>query len=399
MSFELATFYKLDGQDEVEVMPVHFNPASLRITMNNQFGDDPPEQHCRETTSKLDVELVFDTTDTGIDVRFDTDLLEGLTRAGPPASAATGSNSGGSGGASGANAQPSLQVPIVIFRWGLSRYRGIVESLTQTLDFWSSDGVPLRATVQLSLKSASRSGYDFIAMSSLDNPTPPPNSVTPATTPASGTGATDAAQRAGNPRAGRMVAAMNGIEDMRAAAGASVGVSASVNLSAAASFKMSAGASAGIGIGASAGASAGAGAGAGFSAGATAAASAGAGLAASAGVGMSGGASAGAGFSFGASAGAGVSAAGFGVSANATSIGGSGGLLSAGVSASAGAFAGLGSSKMATSGASLDPNRLLPPAPPVLSSQSSFDVSGRAVGGPGGQVAASYRAQAGVVFS
>jgi hypothetical protein len=38
----------------------HFNPSSLRLTYNNQFGDGKPFSHARETVAKLDVELVFD---------------------------------------------------------------------------------------------------------------------------------------------------------------------------------------------------------------------------------------------------------------------------------------------------------------------------------------------------
>jgi hypothetical protein len=453
-------WFGLPGASDSEKLYVHFNPASLRVSMTNQFGEDPPEQHARATTVKLDVELLFDTTETGDDVRGVTLKLRDLATA-----TGTGKKKDKSS-AKSAKEEANLSLPKVVFHWGTADYVGIIESLTETLDYWSSDGVPLRSTVQVSMKGASA---DFLAFSAKaaayatrTDPAPAPVTVLPAPAPPpTGKGATDTATQAGDPGAGRALAALNGMENMRAGAGMAVAAGASVNLSAAAGFQMSggisAGASIGFGMGVSAGASASAGIGAsvgvgmaagmgggigagigggiGMSAGAGFSAGAGSSAGASAGAGFSGGASASAGFGAGASfgmgstmdaggmigAGAGVSmSAGLGGSSDGgffssatTSVTGFDGVTetnrsssftgldgvttsqsstsfsSSGVPASLGAFAGLGVSKTTGWSSSYRPEQLLPPAPPSVGPNASFDRSGRLVAGSG-VVAESY---------
>lgn len=301
----IATFREV-GRDD-SAAPVTFNPASLKLSLTNrlqdeeQSGNGQARQATRASTTKLEMELVFDTTEDGTDVRDRSGRVKSLAVA-PDT--------------------PHARPPQVEFRWGRFSFTGAIESLTETLDFWSAEGVPLRSTLQVTLQGLR---LDSTAAGA-------PAAATLAPVAAGGTGATGAATRAGDPNAGRAVAAANGIEDMRMAAGGSVSVSAGVTLRAAASF--------------SAGASVGAGAGAGFGIGASASA----------------GASAGAGFGIGASASAGV---GFGASA------------SAGVSAGAGAFAGLGASKTFGAPVRLDATKLLPPAPPAIGSGAQFDVTGK----------------------
>jgi hypothetical protein len=314
----LATFREV-GRDET-VATVRFNPASLKVSLTNKLQDEEEggngqaRQATRVSTTKLETELVFDSTEDGSDVRDLSGGVKALAIA-----------------PEGDHPRP----PQVEFRWGRFSFTGCIESLNETLDFWSAEGVPLRSTLQVTMQGLR---LDSTAEGA-------PDAATLAPVAAGGTGATGAATQAGAPNAGRAVAAANGMEDMRMAAGGSVSVSASVTLRAAASF--------------SAGASVGAGAGAGFGIGASA--SAGAGI----------GASAGAGFGIGASTGAGI-----GISAGASFGAGA----SAGASASAGAFAGLGASKTFASPVRLDASRLLPPAPPLVGSGASFDVTGKVVG-------------------
>ncbi|HEU0098576.1 MAG TPA: hypothetical protein VFQ67_07355 [Allosphingosinicella sp.] len=413
--------YFTQGTADGTAIPVHFNPTSLRVALTNQFGEDPPEQHARATTAKLDVELLFDTTHDGSDVRSATAALRALavaTGVTPPPS--------------GQQQQANGSLPKAFFHWGTTCFEGLIESLTETLDFWSSDGVPLRASITLSMKGSELKSSAFTASAMATN-VEAPALVDFVPVPAmNGMGASGAAAKGGDPGAGRFLAALNGMESMRggASAGASLSASASINLSAAAGFSMSGGVSAGASAGFSAGA------GIGFGAGASAGASASAGLSASVGVGMaagagfSAGASAGAGFSAGASAGAGFSAgagasfgasagasAGFGASAGA-SFGASasasglstsssfsrssvsyGGSASAGVSASQGAFAALGSSKTTLPAGGFSLDKLLPPPAPAVGPNAQFDSTGKVVSA-GGQVAASYTASAsaGVTF-
>lgn len=400
------------GGAKLEVL---FNPTSLKVSLTNKLQDEESgssgnakgadkngkaakaRQTTRSTTTKLDVELVFDTTETGTDVRDGpqgTQVLKQMAAAPEPKPDSK---------------DPPAAPPQIEFRWGRFAFKGLIESVNETLDFWSSEGVPLRSTVQIVLQGT---GTDTIEKGA-DAKLPPATAQAVVPVPKGGRGVTDVAASHGNAGAGRAIAAANGIEDMRMGGGGAVAVSASVELQAAASFSLSASASAGvgagigigggIGIGASAGLSAGAGAGAslGFGIGASASAGASAGIGMSAGAGFSAGAgigiSAGAGFSAGASAGFGASAsAGFSASASAgASFGGS---ATAGVSASAGAFAGLGASKTVAVSLPVDPILLLPrPSAPAIGAGTSFDITGRAVAGGGGLNAqVSAQASAGV---
>lgn len=316
-------------------LPVQFNPASLKLSVTNTIQDDQQPgsqglQSVRKSATKLEVELVFDSTESGSDVRDATGVLKAMGRP-------------------GGTSTPTL--PQVTFTWGVFSFRGVIESLQETIDFFSAAGVPLRSTVQVTMQSleldvvlagskgAAAGGGAGAANAGVSVAPPPPP----------GTGATGTGAQAGAAGAGRAIAAANGLESMRFTAGAGLAVSASVQLSGPVGFSASAGA--GASFGASAGAGFSAGAGGGFSA------SAGARVSASAGLGFSAGAGATAGASFGAGA-------------------------SAGVSATGGAFAGLGVSKSAGASYSLDVDKLRPSVPTFSVSadpSSGFDATGRVV--------------------
>ncbi|MDT8760257.1 hypothetical protein MZO42_16270 [Sphingomonas psychrotolerans] len=309
---------------------VQFNPASLRVTLTNQFGEDPPEQHARATTAKLDVELIFDTTENGIDVRDKVKELRGFATAIP---ATTGKGKPKPANSGATKDEANLSLPKITFHWGTASYTGIIESLTETLDYWSSDGVPLRATIQLSIKGDGKAFFDYKSkaasyFSASDPAFAPPDVIVLPAEPKFAS-LTAAATRAGDPKAGRALAAFNGVENMRAGGGATAMAGASANLSAAAGFSMSGGVSAGASIGFGMGASAGLSASAGIGG------SVGVGMAAGAGGGIGGGAGFSAGAGFGASAGAGFSASG-GFSAGASASAGFGAGASFGMGSSMG---------------------------------------------------------------
>lgn len=318
------------NETSADAVPVQFNPVSLSYSLQNTLEkkgkDANATQFVAQSTAKLDFDLIFDHSHNGENVRLATEKLRDFLKP-----------------SDDANKAP----PLVGFRWGSFRFVGIVESMRETLDFFSSDGVPLRATVKLTMAAQAREQIfgpedkgDAQANKARRNQlTGGDARIAPV-----GKQGVAGARDSGSQRA---VAAANGFESIRNP-GASVAAVAGggVQLKAAAAF--SAGASAGFGAGASAGfgASASAGFGAGASAGFGAGASAGfgaggaAGFGAGAGAGFSGGAgfSAGARAGFGAGAGVGFSAGGGSVTAGASL-----GALprSAGVPATAGAFAAL----------------------------------------------------------
>jgi hypothetical protein len=373
--FEVAKLTPRTGPAKGKGIPVHFNPVSLQYTVANTLQEQGKEkkQFVTKSTAKLTMDLVFDTTHSGEDVRITTEKVAALME------------------------PDEKKIPIVVdFEWGVYLFRGMVESYKETIDFFAPNGVPLRAAVNLTLSKQDKvfeasphppaDKADTGSTASLNNPVVIPSGGS--------TDATSAAAQGGNPRAGRSLAAANGAESMRFLTGASLTVSGGIQLGAPVAFAtgVSAGAGAGIGVGAGAGIGVSGGAGVGISGGlgvsAGASAGFGASAGASAGFGASAGASAGFGASAGASAGIGLSAgasAGFGLSASA--IGGAvfGSTASAGVSATAGAFSGLrvsASASAQTAGLSLDTSRFLPP-----SGTASYSLSG-ATFGVGGQAAA-----------
>ena len=238
----------VDGADR-NGWDVLFNPASLKLAYANKAEGAPADgapkrttgpgaQAPRKPTLKLDTELFFDTTDTGGDVRDWTAALRLLLlpkSADDPAPAQ------------------------VRFRWGRFAFFGTIDSLTETLDFWSAEGVPLRATVALSMDS-----LDLLTAA----PAGAPSSA--AVDGGDARGATGAATRAGDPAAGRALATLNGLDSMRLPAAGTLIVTGGVELQAAAGFTAGAGfgisggvsfgTSASAGVSASAGAFAGLGA-------------------------------------------------------------------------------------------------------------------------------------------
>ena len=213
--------------------------------------------------------------------------------------------------------------PGISFEWGSFIFRGVVNSMSETLEYFSPEGVPLRATISLDI---SRQEIEYL----FGKPDKPEKAGagTPGQTPLDTARPDESIQqmagRTGNSSDWKAIAAANNIDDpLRLPAGALINTNVSANAGAGASagIRLGGGASTGAGV------AIGGGAAAGLSGGAAVGFSAGLG----GGVGFSAGASAGGGAGFGASAGA---SAGFGA--------GAGGGISAGIDASLGAGASAG---------------------------------------------------------
>jgi hypothetical protein len=333
-----------------KTVTVHFNPESLKVSFSNQNrgGNQPGGgggQFVGTGTSKMSVELLFDTTESTADlperdVRRITEQVAYFVQAKPP--------SGGSRNTSSNRVPPGLS-----FEWGTFIFRGVVDSMDETLDYFSEEGVPMRATISLNI-TRQEIKFEFGQPGQAGRSTAS-GSAPPGTQPMEPARQDDSVQqmagRQGRSSDWKAIAAANNIDDplrlqagalLNLNAGASIGAGMSAGAGVGASVGAGAGASIGFGAGAAAGGqvgfSAGLGGGVGFAAGASAGASAGFGAGAAAG--------ASAGFGAGASTGIGASAgvsAGFGAGASAgigggASFGGSAG-ASAGIGASAGASA------------------------------------------------------------
>jgi Contractile injection system tube protein len=236
--------------------PVHFNPASLVYSVENsvaqQSGGPKKVQYVAQFSGKLTMDLQFDTTDTGADVRTWTNQVALLMQASGNASAAA-SNSAPPSANGGAQSAPPKAPPVLQFKWGTYVFQGIMDSFKETIDFFSADGVALRALVSIGL---SRQDQVFDEGANLSGPTNS-GSLVPSS---SSDSALSMATRGGDPSAARQLGTDNGLESLRFTGGAAlqigVGVGAQLNPPAAFVTAPSASASVGLSLGISMGASA-----------------------------------------------------------------------------------------------------------------------------------------------
>jgi hypothetical protein len=213
--------------DVSDWVDLQFNPSSLQLQVNNELKDtknNERKQYVAKSNAKLTMDLQFDTTHNGDDVTLTTKKLQAFVAPPLPANQKD---------------RQSLPPPTVLFEWGRLKFQGIAESYKETIDYFSADGVPLRASVTLTL---SRQDQVFDRTS---GPEPPNAGADPTrrdTPPGSPAGIASAG---GAPEAARSLAASNGLENLRFGTGAALSVGASITLKPPAAFAAGGG---GIGI-------------------------------------------------------------------------------------------------------------------------------------------------------
>lgn len=226
-----------DGDQVREPISVHFNPVSLQLTVSNELkdsGNAQRKQYIAKTTTKLTMDLVFDTTDSGVDVTLTTRKLQAFI-------------------APKSKAKKQTPPPCVLFDWGTLRFKGIAESYKETIDFFSANGVPLRSSINLTL-SRQDAVFDMPSDQAPENA----GAVDDDLFDAPADSAAGLAKDAKAPATARSVAAANGQESLRFGTGAGLTVGASIELKPPAAFA-SAGAGISLGTGAGIGVSGGAG--------------------------------------------------------------------------------------------------------------------------------------------
>ena len=149
-NLEKAKLIEISWQENGTVQPnsdhpmtVQFNPASLKVSASNKVKIDVQNspsglQICGQNTSSLSLELLFDVS--GADATHTQDVRQ---MSGKIAAFLKPSKS----------SQSPEDVPGIRFQWGGFIFDGVLESMNETLDFWSEDGYPLRSTVAISLIS------------------------------------------------------------------------------------------------------------------------------------------------------------------------------------------------------------------------------------------------------
>ena len=243
-----------DGKREInsnKTCQVQFNPETLKVSFANQISKPegggskqgkPPPQFVGAGTTKLALQLWFDVTapmppgkKAETDVRKLTKKVAYFITPKPGESA------------------EKMIPPLVRFSWGSFQFDGIMESLEESLEFFSSDGRPLRASVSIGVTQ-----QEIIEIKPKDIKQSP--GTRPLTRAAAGASVQSLADKQGKGDNWQDIATANNIEnprmlqpgqllDMSASAGISVGGSAQVG----ASFSIDAGTQAGVSTQTSAG--------------------------------------------------------------------------------------------------------------------------------------------------
>lgn len=139
-----------EGETAVEIQ---FNPSSLKVALanslkeNERSGNTRAAQYIDKSSSTLTVELIFDTTDRYFnresesgeteEARVDVRSLTGAIALEFMHSESVGDD--------------TVAPQRCLFAWGSFAFVGIMETFDETLDFFSAEGTPLRATVALKL--------------------------------------------------------------------------------------------------------------------------------------------------------------------------------------------------------------------------------------------------------
>ena len=124
-----------------------FNPAQLKISRSNTWsGAALPGRgvtrlrYTGANSGVLRVDLFFDTTDTGTDVSIHTGKIVSLMDVDPTLPGTDES-------------KHSTRPPYVTFHWGdLHSFKAVIAQLELTYTYFSSTGMPLRATMALVLR-------------------------------------------------------------------------------------------------------------------------------------------------------------------------------------------------------------------------------------------------------
>jgi hypothetical protein len=160
---EKAKLLELDSKftdviNKDKAMTVQFNPESLKVSLTNQIAQPQGAGNQKEPaamqfvgagSSKLTLQLWFDVNGLFHDEIRKTDDVRKLTE--KVAYFITPRE-----------VKPSqYAAPAVRFEWGTFQFDGIIESMEESLEMFSSDGKPQRASVSLAMSQQRITKYAF----------------------------------------------------------------------------------------------------------------------------------------------------------------------------------------------------------------------------------------------
>ena len=134
-------------RDAVTVI-ADFNPETLEVSARSQIKEDrgkkndkKPLQVVESSEASLSVQMIFDETVSGHDVRVKTQRIAAMMRPTPDNQPGYGDDGKG-----------RVMLPQrVQFAWGSFLFEGLIVDFAETLEYFSASGVPLRATVKLTI--------------------------------------------------------------------------------------------------------------------------------------------------------------------------------------------------------------------------------------------------------
>ena len=158
-------------------VPVQFNPETLKVSFANQIqtpegsGDQrgsPAQQFVGAGTTKLVVQLWFDVNapQEGFAVRDVRKMTEKITHFITPKPSPKDNK--------------KFIPPGVRFIWGSFQFDGLMESLEESLEFFSNEGIPLRASMSVNLTQQKIDIYKFGKDAPSRTPLPGTRPLTPA---------------------------------------------------------------------------------------------------------------------------------------------------------------------------------------------------------------------------
>lgn len=256
-----------DFQNEInsnKTAKVQFNPESLKVAFANQIatpsgsGDQrgsPSRQFVGAGTTKLTLQVWFDVPTLPDDLKTDEEgktvqdvrqLTQKVAYFITPKATQ--------------DRPPKFIPPAVRFVWGSFQFDGIMDSLEESLDFFSNEGRPLRASVSISLSQQKITKFAFGNAAAPPGSAGTPGGGQPGTRPLAqapqGSNLQNMAANEGKGGDWQSIAQANGIENPRILApgqlidmNVSVSVASRVSVGASAGVGVSAGAGAGVGIG------------------------------------------------------------------------------------------------------------------------------------------------------
>src|SRR5262245_11435630 len=140
-----------------EELVTQFNPASMIYEVANTLKEEgrgkSRGQYVTQSSGKLSVDLIFDTTGSGVDVRQITAKIALLATDVRTIEIAKGKASKDAKDNKDKDRKEVL--PPVTFEWGLYTFTGVIESFKETLDYFSG-GVPLRSLLNLKFSEKTR---------------------------------------------------------------------------------------------------------------------------------------------------------------------------------------------------------------------------------------------------